>query len=326
MLKNTGFVAINDETTFRKEALRLFSYQARECEIYRKYIINLGIDPEKVLDIESIPFMPIEFFKSFRVVTGEGQDEIIFRSSRTTGHHPSEHHVLNLTQYDCSIDKGFDLFYGKPSNYAILALLPSYLERNDASLVYMADRLIRRSANPSSGFFLNDYEKLIGTIKKLLGQGQRFILLGVTFALLDLAEHNNLKIEGNIVIETGGMKGRRKEMIREELHNYLCSKLGLTSVHSEYGMTELLSQAWSSGNGIYHPVPWMKVLSGDINDPLSASAQGSTGILKVIDLANVNSCAFIATQDIGKVYPDGSFEVLGRLDYSEIRGCNLMAL
>jgi hypothetical protein len=317
---------VRDSIMFNNLALSIFHYQAESCPVYRDYIRHIGVDPADVKTVEHIPFLPISFFKNFRVVSGASEDQQLFRSSRTTGQLPSTHHVTDIALYDRSIDAGFDSFYGDPKGFAILALLPSYLERDDASLVYMAQRLMTRSGHPSNGFFLNDYLRLVDRLDELLSGNQRFILLGVTYALLDLATFSDFNLGSNIVVETGGMKGRRKEMIRQELHRELCERYGVAAIHSEYGMTELLSQAWSSDSGKYHPVPWMRVSASEVNDPFQSVPAGESGILNVIDLANVNSCSFIATEDLGKVYHDGSFEVLGRLDQSEIRGCSLMVV
>lgn len=325
-MDGSALFGIMDDLAFREAAIRIFHYQAEHCTVYRNYIRHIGVDPSAIETIEQIPYLPIAFFKHFRVVSGSAPSDCVFRSSKTTGQAPSEHHVTDLSLYDHSIDKGFELFFGHPRQFAILALLPSYLEREDASLVYMAKRLMHHSGHPLNGFFLNDHDRLLASIERLSDASQRFILLGVTYALLDLGSKAELHFGSNIVMETGGMKGRRKEIIREELHEELCMRFGVQSIHSEYGMTELLSQAWSHGSGIYHTPPWMRVITSEINDPFQLLPHGEVGILNVIDLANLNSCSFIATQDLGKVFQDGSFEVLGRVDHSEIRGCNLMVI
>lgn len=311
---------------FDAVALDVFRFQAVNCSVYSRFLRLLGVRAEEVTDVSRIPYLPVETFRDELVLCEGHTAQAVFRSSRTTGSVPAQHVVADLSIYDKSLMEGFRLFYGRPEDYAILALLPTYLERPDASLVYMVRRLMECSAHPSNGFFIDEMEELHNRILQLLQQGQRFILIGVTFALLDFSEKYPLTIGDNIIVETGGMKGRRKEIIREELHRLLCDRLAVTAVHSEYGMTELLSQAWSRGAGIYRSVPWMRVGVADPNDPLQPLGSSATGVIRVADLANLYSCSFIATQDLGRLYPDGGFEVLGRIDQSEIRGCNLMAL
>jgi hypothetical protein len=277
-----------------------------------------------ITHLKQIPFLPIEIFKSEKIISGDLQVQKVFRSSGTTGSVNAEHHVCDLNIYRESLRRGFNRMYGSASDYVFLALLPTYLEREDASLVYMVQTLMEQSGHAQHGFFLHDYDALKNRINLLLNSQQRFMLIGVTFALLELAEHHQLNLGANPVVETGGMKGRRKEIIREELHDILKHRFNTTTVHSEYGMTELLSQAWSKGEGRYHAPPWMRVETMDVNDPFQPVAIGQTGVIRVLDLANVHSCSFIMTQDLGRIYADGSFEVLGRLDQSDIRGCNLM--
>ena len=250
--------------------------------------------------------------------------EITFTSSGTTGMITSSHYISDVSWYTESFRKAFQLFYGDIQNYTLLALLPSYLEREGSSLIYMTDDLIRQSCNPDSGFFLYNHDELYQLLKKQQQMQKPTLLIGVTFALLDFIENYNLNFPELIVMETGGMKGRRKEMIREELHAQLCKGFGVGAIHSEYGMTELLSQAYSKGKGIFNCPPWMKIITRDTNDPMSRLGHDKTGGINVIDLANSNSCSFIATQDLGRVYADSSFEVLGRFDNSDIRGCNLL--
>lgn len=315
---------ISNNKEFQEIALEVFRYQFNNIKVYNEYVTLLGINPNSVDTIEKIPFLPIQFFKTHDVIGNNLSPEIVFTSSGTTGTETSKHQVSDVSLYVDSFTKGFELFYGKPSDYCILALLPAYLERTGSSLVYMVDELIKQSNNPNSGFFLNQYDELVDLLIKLNTSGQKCLLIGVTFALLDLAEKYNLNLSHTIVMETGGMKGRRKEMIREELHSILCKSFGVEAIHSEYGMTELLSQAYSNGNGIFRCPPWMKILVRDPYDPLHSKTTASSGAINVIDLANVNSCSFIQTQDMGKLFADGSFEVMGRMDNAPIRGCNLL--
>jgi len=315
---------IKDEKSFQCIALEIFKIQSKHNFIYKKYLEALNVRAEEIVAIEEIPFLPIEFFKSHKLIL-EGLDtEIIFKSSGTTGMIPSQHFVANSKIYEESFIKGFQRFFGTIGDYCILALLPSYLERQGSSLIYMTEQLIRLSENLKSGFFLNNHKELVEIIHSPALKNKKIILLGVTYALLDLAENYNIKKPDLIVMETGGMKGKRKEMVREELHQTLSEKLGVNQIYSEYGMTELLSQAYSFGQGVFKTPPWMKVMIRDTNDPLSLLADGQSGGINVIDLANINSCSFIMTQDLGKKYADGSFEVLGRFDSSDIRGCNLL--
>jgi hypothetical protein len=268
--------------------------------------------------------LPIEFFKSHAVLSSADPVDVTFTSSGTTGMITSRHYVTDVSWYVQSFRSAFSLFYGDIENNTILALLPAYLEREGSSLIYMADDLIKQSNNPDSGFFLYDHDKLYHQLKKQQEANKPTLLIGVTFALLDFIDKYQLSFPELIVMETGGMKGRRKEMIREELHEQLCKGFGVDAIHSEYGMTELLSQAYSKGNGLFNCPPWMRIITRDTNDPMNILNSGKAGGINVIDLANINSCAFIATQDLGRVYADNSFEVLGRFDNSDIRGCNLM--
>lgn len=311
---------------FKKTVLDAFRYQATENEVYRKYIEALKVDVDKVTELEQIPFLPIEFFKTHTIVTdtkNENQEPRIFTSSGTTGSVQSKHYVSDISIYEKSYRKGFEYFYGNIEEYCILALLPSYLEREGSSLIYMMDDLIKMSKHSGSGFYLNNYDELLLKLKQL--QGQKILLLGVTYALLDLVEQLSKGDYKNLIImETGGMKGKRQEMVREELHERLCKGFGVDVIHSEYGMTELLSQAYSKGNGVFVCPPWMKILIRDTNDPFTILPHNKTGGINVIDLANINSCSFIATKDLGRLLSDNSFEVLGRFDNSDIRGCNLL--
>jgi phenylacetate-coenzyme A ligase PaaK-like adenylate-forming protein len=315
---------ISNEQQFIETALSLFRFQANNCQVYREFIANLNINPAEVNSIESIPFLPISFFKSHDILSSTDKVQVIFTSSGTTGMINSKHLVTDVSWYEESFRRAFGLFYGDIKSYCVLALLPSYLEREGSSLIYMAEDLVKSSENPDSGFYLYNHDDLYRQLKKQQQAKKPTLLIGVTFALLDFVEQYQLDFPELIVMETGGMKGRRKEMIREELHQTLCKGFGVKSIHSEYGMTELLSQAYSKGEGIFNCPPWMKIITRDTNDPMSNLSGSQTGCINVIDLANVNSCSFIATQDLGKVYADGSFEVLGRFDNSDIRGCNLL--
>ncbi|MDB5112890.1 MAG: Acyl-protein synthetase, LuxE [Mucilaginibacter sp.] len=305
-------------------ALQIFQYQAQHCTVYKEFIAGLKINPANVKTIEQIPFLPIEFFKTHSVVSTNDPVQVTFTSSGTTGITTSSHFVTDVSWYEESFRQAFQLFYGDIKNYTILALLPSYLEREGSSLIYMANDLIKQSQNPDSGFFLYNHDELEKQLKKQQQAKKSTLLIGVTFALLDFIEQHPINFPELIVMETGGMKGRRKEMIREELHDTLYKGFGVDAIHSEYGMTELLSQAYSKGNGIFNCPPWMRIITRDTNDPMSILPGDKAGGINVIDLANINSCSFIATQDLGKVYPDGSFEVLGRFDNADIRGCNLL--
>lgn len=314
---------INDEQ-FQELALEVFQFQAAENPVYKAYLEHLGLPPASVKTREEIPFLPIELFKKHKVVTGDLDYEVIFESSGTTGENPSKHFVCDLELYRRSYISTFSKFYGDPSQYCMLALLPSYLERQNSSLVYMTNELISLSGHPGSGFYLDDHKSLIRLLEILEKENQPTLLLGVSFALLDLSEQFPLDLKNTIIMETGGMKGRREEMTRKELHEKLCNGLKLGSIHSEYGMTELLSQAYSKKDGVFYTPPWMKIMIRDPYDPFSLMSRDSSGGINIIDLANLYSCSFIATQDIGKLTPEGGFEVLGRFDNSDIRGCNLM--
>ena len=317
---------IQNQEEFKTAAISVFKYQFKNNPVYRNFCEHLRINPDSITELHQIPFLPIQFFKSHQITTGVEKTEKIFSSSGTTGSVVSKHHITNLSTYEKSFIRAFKLFYGNPDDYNILALLPSYLERKDSSLIYMVTDLIEKSRNPESGFYLHNLDTLIEILNSLEHSPKKTLLIGVSFALLDLAEKFPSALKNIIVMETGGMKGRRKELIREELHYKLKKGLGVKEIHSEYGMTELLSQAYSSGDGIFKCPPWMKVLIRDPEDALSILGPGKTGGVNIIDLANINSCAFIATQDLGKIRTNKGFEVLGRFDNSDIRGCNLMAL
>lgn len=314
-----------DTQSFETMALEIFRFQAARCPVYREYINLLKIDIEGIGDIFSIPYMPVSFFRDHDVMTGGGEPERIFLSSGTAGMKQSRHMVKDMALYDESLERAFRIFYGDPSGYAIMGLLPSYLEREGSSLIYMVSRLMALSGNEKGGFFLDDYAGLLRSIEKSRAAGLKVLLIGVTFALLDLAESSPGNLGDVIIMETGGMKGRRREMIREEVHGIIREAFGVASVHSEYGMTELLSQAYSRGGGLFRTPSWMRVLIRDSHDPMSHSgAAGAVGGISVIDLANIWSCSFIATSDLGRMHEDGLFEVQGRFDEADLRGCNLL--
>jgi len=321
----THFNTISSESDFKSVALETFQFQYEHVEVYRRFCKLLKVNPKKISALEDIPFLPIQFFKNETIIVSGMHPEKIFSSSGTTGITTSKHCIARLNYYETSFLKAFQQFYGDAKEYAILALLPSYLERDGSSLVYMVDRLISESDNPDSGFYLNNIDELIETLKTLEAKGQKTILLGVSYALLDLIEKQKFQLQHTIIMETGGMKGRRKELIKRELHDILSEGFGVKKIHSEYGMTELLSQAYSQGDGIYRCPPWMKILTRDTEDALTIIT-GKTGGLNIIDLANTYSCAFLATQDLGKMHTNNTFEVMGRFDNSDIRGCNLMVL
>lgn len=309
---------------FLSTALELFRFQAQYNPVYAQYLALLGREAKSVKSIEDIPFIPISFFKSQRVSLYREEPSEYFKSSGTGGYGPSRHAAYDLNFYDALARQCFERFYGPLPDRVILALLPAYLERSGSSLVRMADDFIRQSQQAESGFYLNNLAALSATLQKLESQERPYLLLGVSFALLDLAEQYPQRLKQGIIMETGGMKGRRKEMVRGELHQHLQSAFGVSQIHSEYGMTELFSQAYSRGQGRFESPPWMRVLPREMEDPLSLARPGKTAGLNIIDLANLDSCAFIATEDLGKVYEDGSFSVLGRFDRAEVRGCNLM--
>ncbi|RTY98326.1 acyl transferase [Flavobacterium sp. RSP49] len=368
LITSSDIFAISSQKQFEKIALKVFRFQYENNLVYQEFCNFLKTDPHKVKSLHQIPFLPIQFFKSHEVVSNTNPIQETFTSSGTTSPVApkggnldkkvipitSKHLVTDVTLYEESYRKGFSQFYGNIEDYVILALLPSYLEREGSSLIYMVKDLIELSNHPMSGFYLHNHDELIAKLIALDLAGQNVILIGVTFALLDLIETFNEKssfsdkkkkaindlrqttelsekkhsfqLQHTIIMETGGMKGKRKEMIREELHEQLCKGFGVSAIHSEYGMTELLSQAYSLGNGVFECPSWMQILVRDTEDALTYIPDGKTGGINVIDLANINSCSFIATQDLGKKNPNNSFEVLGRFDNSDIRGCNLMVL
>ncbi len=315
---------------FEELALQIFHYQYLYNTIYQAYCNLLNINPTDITKLEKIPFLPIQFFKSKQIKTTEFKEEIIFESSGTTGSINSKHFVKEKKLYEESYLNGFRNFYGSEKDYCIIGLLPSYLERQNSSLVYMVDDLIKKSAHPSSGFYLYDYQKLDAVLKENEFNNQKTILIGVTYALLDFAEQFPIKLEHTIIMETGGMKGRRDELTRSQVHKILSENFGLENIHSEYGMTELLSQAYSKEKGIFYSSNTLKISLRSEDDPLEIlttlpeNKKFITGGINIIDLANLYSCSFIATDDAGKLFADGSFEIMGRLENSDIRGCGLM--
>lgn len=327
MVTAADIFTISSKKEFEKTSLKVFRHQFDNNAVYHDFCTFLGRDKQNVKVLKDIPFLPIQFFKSHGVVSTTQPVQETFTSSGTTGAITSRHLVTDVSLYEQSFRQAFTQFYGNIENYAILALLPSYLEREGSSLIYMVKDLIEGSNNPHSGFYLHNYEELTQKLVALDNSGQNVLLIGVTYALLDLVEKQQFSLNNTIIMETGGMKGKRREMIREELHEILCNGFGVSKIHSEYGMTELLSQAYSLGDGIFECPAWMDILIRDTEDALSyIEGYGKTGGINVIDLANINSCSFIATQDLGKKYQNHTFEVLGRFDNSDIRGCNLMVM
>ena len=317
---------IKSEISFKKKTLEIFKFQFDNNNVYRSFCELLCKHPSEINDINDIPFLPIDFFKTKAVVTSNSNIQQTFTSSGTTGSKTSKHHVKDLKLYKNSFIKGFEQFYGSIDNYTILGLLPSYLERDGSSLVYMVNTMIEKSNSPKSGFYLKDLEKLRDTIFELESKKEKTLLIGVSYALLDLIESYEFKLEHTIIMETGGMKGNRKEMVKSELHSILKKGFGVEHIHGEYGMTEMLSQAYSKRDGFFSTANWMKVLIRDPEDNMTILTNGKCGGINIIDLANIHSCSFIATQDLGKVHSNGLFELLGRFDQSDIRGCNLMVV
>ena len=314
-----------NESSFDDLCNTVFHFQYQNNPIYHKWVDLIDPFPSERKIPQKIPALPISFFKEQRVTTGNWQEQKIFESSGTTGMVTSRHYVADTTIYEQSFIQGFELQYGSIQNWCVLALLPAYLERENSSLVYMANKMIAMSNHSESGFYLYNYEALANKLKELELKGQPTLLLGVTFALLDFSAQFPLQLKNTVVMETGGMKGRGRELTRPELHKTLIGRLGLKNIHAEYGMTELFSQAYSKNSGRYYCPPWMKVFVRKEDDPIELLREG-TGLIQIIDLANIYSCSFIATQDIGKLYADGSFEVLGRMDHADIRGCSLLVI
>ncbi len=313
-----------NEKTFEVLALKIFHYQFSSNEVYRSYCELIGKKESAVQKLDEIPFLPIEFFKTHRISSGNFSQQKIFLSSGTTGQQPSKHEVQDLKLYEESFLRSFKIFFGAPEEFCFLGLLPSYLERSDSSLVYMLEELMKRSAHELNGFYLHNYSALHEKLVELEEAQQKTILMGVTFALLDFADKFPIALQHTVIMETGGMKGRREEMTREEVHRTLQFSFHTKSICSEYGMTELLSQAYSLSDGRFQTPPWMKILIRDVNDPFQVTGKKSSGAINIIDLANLDSCSFLATADLGKMNDDGTFEVQGRMDYSDVRGCNLM--
>ncbi len=326
MITVSDIFNIKTETEFNAMALNVFKFQFENNTVYRSFCDLLYRNPSDVKRIEDIPFLPIQFFKSHEVVSDSNSAEIVFTSSGTTGSMTSKHYVTHLKVYEQSFKQGYAEAYGNIEDYVVLALLPSYLEREGSSLIYMVDQLIKDSKQPESGFYLHNLSELKDTLIRLDSQHKKVLLIGVSYALLDLVETYTFQLKNTIVMETGGMKGKRKELIKEELHSILKNGFGVEHIHSEYGMTELLSQAYSKGNGVFECPKWMKILTRDTEDALTILSHGKNGGINVIDLANLYSCSFIATQDLGKVHANAQFEIIGRFDNSDIRGCNLMVL
>ncbi|MDP3451483.1 MAG: acyltransferase [Bacteroidales bacterium] len=316
--------ALNNETDFDQRALEIFRIQSRDCAPYSEYLSVLGIDPSQITSISQIPFLPVTLFKSRDIVCGNFIPEKIFTSSSTTGTTPSRHQIKDLSIYRKSFSDCFRLFYGDPKEFTILALLPSYLEREGSSLVYMADHLIKESKNSNSGFYLYNYQELYSALCNLCERDKKTLLIGVSFALLDFAEMYQTDFPSLVIIETGGMKGRGREISRDELHSKLKKAFGVETIGSEYGMAELLSQAWSYGDGIFMTPPWMRVVIRDLNNPFKTLESGKRGGINIIDLANIDSCSFIETEDMGIKEAGNTFRVLGRIKNSELRGCNLL--
>ncbi len=323
---DTEIFNIQSPQQFKNIALKIFKYQAQNNEVYKRYLSLLKVNPSEITELTQIPFLPISFFKYHKIITGSHKiTQAVFKSSGTSTSVRSHHFVTDLKLYENSFINGFNHFFGDFSGYCFLALLPSYLEQGNSSLVYMINHFIKHSRCKDSGFYLYDFEKLKNKIEKLTTEGKKTILFGVSYALMDFAGYCNFSSTDNLyVFETGGMKGRRKELPKEELHAILKKGFGVNTIFSEYGMTELLSQAYSKGQGLYSPVPWMKVLIRDRYDPFSYLPPGRIGGINIIDLANINSCSFIETEDLGRKHPNGQFEILGRFDTVDIRGCNLM--
>lgn len=326
MIDTSNIFKIKNNTDFEDSAFKIFKFQFENNKVYRSFCDLLYKNPSDISALKDIPFIPIQFFKTHNILSSTAAVQKIFSSSGTTGSTTSKHLITDLNIYKQSFNEGFNQFYGNIEDYTVLALLPSYLEREGSSLIYMVASLIKQSKKPKSGFYLDNLSQLTETLIQLEALGEKVLLIGVSFALLDLVDFHQFKLKNTIVMETGGMKGRRKELIRAELHDILKTGFGVNEIHSEYGMTELLSQGYSKGHGVFNCPPWMKILTRDPEDALTIQTEGKTGGINVIDLANVNSAAFIATQDLGKIISENTFEVIGRFDNSDIRGCNLMAL
>ncbi|NOZ36246.1 MAG: acyl transferase [Chlorobi bacterium] len=317
---------IENEEQFNKIALQIFDFQFKNNNTYRDYIKKLKIDISKIKHFTEIPFLPIDFFKTHKIISSGKKIQTTFRSSGTTGMSRSEHHITDLSIYDKSFLKTFKIFYGKPDKYIFTALLPSYSEQGSSSLIYMVKKLMQISNKPDNDFYLYNHQELFEKLSELEKQNKKTILFGVSFALIDFFEEYKLSLKNTIIIETGGMKGRKKEIVREKLHKIIKNATGLKQIHSEYGMTELLSQAYAKQANKYITPPWMKILIRDTNDPFGCLPKGQSGGINIIDLANLYSCSFVETKDLGKIHKDNTFEILGRFDNSDVRGCNLMVV
>ncbi|MDD5570840.1 MAG: acyltransferase [Bacteroidales bacterium] len=315
---------VTNDKCFTELAFEVFGFQYHNCMVYKKFVDNLKVNISDIKNVNQIPFLPVEFFKELKIISGDDLFQEVFSSSGTTNVNRSKHYIKNISLYEKSFTECFKMFFVNARDYCILALLPSYLERQDSSLVYMVKKIIELSKNKNSGFYLKNTDELASKLNSLISENKKIILFGVSFALLDFADEHKIKLKNTIVIETGGMKGRKKEIVREELHKKLCESFGIDKIHSEYGMTELLSQAYSKGDGIFESPSWMKVLIRDINDPMNIGIKERAGGINIIDLANLYSCSFISTQDSGISHNDGTFEVTGRIDNSDMRGCNLL--
>ena len=329
MMKDLNDFIFSSEATFTEKAIKVFLFQYQNNQVYKRFADNLNCDPFSIKAIKQIPFLPISLFKNHTIISADIVPELIFRSSGTTNFGNSQHFVKEPAIYEASFTKTFNQFYGNVQDYCFVALLPSYLERQGSSLIYMVEKMMEISRHPLNGFHLYDHQELSHKLFNLEKQGQKTLLIGVTYALIEFARNYSMPLKHTIVMETGGMKGKEKEMVRTEVHQILKEAFSLNQIHSEYGMTELLSQAYAPRDGIFYAPPWMKVLIREEDDPFklnSADVKNIVGVINVVDLANVFSCSFIATDDIGKLHADGSFEVLGRMDNSDIRGCSLMAL
>lgn len=313
-----------DKQHFDALAMEIFRFQAQNCAVYKQYLQHLKTDITKILTVDDIPYLPIAFFKDFEVKTGNFDQQMVFESSSTTGVGVSRHYIRDVTLYERAFTGSFETHFGDARQYCHLALLPSYLERQHSSLVYQVAHFIRNSEFRQSSFFLHDMDRLHDVLGRNENDRIPTILWGVTYALLDFAEKYPMQLEHTVVMETGGMKGRRKEITREELHDILKSRLHVTKVAGEYGMTELMSQAYAVSDGRYKPSLWMRVTGREINDPLGRPVFDRHAALNIIDLANLDSCCFIATSDLGKVNRNYTFSVLGRVDFSDMRGCNLL--
>lgn len=318
--------SIKTKSDFEVMALKIFQFQYENNAIYRNFVDFMKIDSSSIKSISQIPFLPIELFKNHKIVSGDFCEEALFLSSGTGSMSRSKHYVKSLQLYENSFMKSFEIFFGNVDEYSVFALLPSYIEQGNSSLVYMVEKIIEKSRKGVGGFYLHDFEKLSSDLKEVKSKGLKVFLIGVTYALLDFSEKFAMDLSDAIIVETGGMKGRKEEMLKSELHSILKTKFGVSKIYSEYGMAELLSQAWSEGEGVFRNPPWMKILVREETDPLNVSETQGRGGINIIDLANLYSCSFIETQDLGKLHSDGSFEILGRFSGSDVRGCSLLAL